>query len=58
MFGITGSACSGIGEYGVAENDIYFSSLLAAIIKNQEYDIIGSDLEKLLGRKPTDLKTY
>ncbi|MBE8722987.1 SDR family oxidoreductase [Sphingobacterium pedocola] len=45
-------------EYGVAENDIYFSSLLAAIIKNQEYDIIGSDLEKLLGRKPTDLKTY
>ncbi|RYF19526.1 MAG: SDR family oxidoreductase [Flavobacteriales bacterium] len=45
-------------EYGVTENDIYFSSLLAAITKNQEYDINGSDLEQLLGRKPTDLKTY
>lgn len=44
--------------YGVSENDIYFSSLLAAIIKNHEYDIKTSCLEQLLGRKPTDLKTY
>ncbi len=45
-------------EYGVTENDIYFSSLLAAIIKNHEYDVTDSDLEKLLGRKPTELKMY
>ncbi|PLK43958.1 SDR family oxidoreductase [Emticicia sp. TH156] len=45
-------------EYGVAEGDIWFSSLFAAIIKNNEYDITASDLEQLLGRKPTDLKTY
>jgi NAD(P)H dehydrogenase (quinone) len=45
-------------EYGVRESDIWFSSLFATVIENHEYDIVGSDLEKLLGRKPTDLKTY
>nr|WP_314499732.1 NmrA family NAD(P)-binding protein [uncultured Chryseobacterium sp.] len=45
-------------EYGVAEGDIGFSTLLAAIIKNDEYNIEVSDLEKLLGRKPTSLKAY
>ncbi len=45
-------------EYGVTEGDIWFSSLFASIIKNNEYDITASDLELLLGRKPTDLKTY
>jgi NAD(P)H dehydrogenase (quinone) len=45
-------------EYGVNGEDIWFSSLFAAVIKNNEYDITDSDLEKLLGRKPTDLKTY
>lgn len=45
-------------EYGVNENDIYFSSLLAAVIKNHEYDVKTSDLGQLLGRKPTDLETY
>ncbi|MDQ0594808.1 NAD(P)H dehydrogenase (quinone) [Chryseobacterium ginsenosidimutans] len=45
-------------EYGVNEGDIWFSKLFAAIIKNGEYDVDGSDIEQLLGRKPTDLKTY
>lgn len=45
-------------EYGVSEGDIGYSTLLAAIIKNDEYNIEVSDLEKLLGRKPTSLKTY
>ncbi|MCY0977126.1 SDR family oxidoreductase [Chryseobacterium wangxinyae] len=45
-------------EYGVTENDIYFSSLLAAIIRNHEYDVRESDLEELLDRRPTDLKIY
>ena len=45
-------------EYGVSDGDIWYSLLLAAIIKNNEYDITGSDLEKLLGYKPTDLRTY
>ncbi|MEL1254133.1 SDR family oxidoreductase [Flavobacterium sp. DGU38] len=45
-------------EYGVGAEDIYFSLLLAAIIENNEYDIAASDLEELLGRKPTDLRTY
>ncbi|SHG11186.1 SDR family oxidoreductase [Chryseobacterium vrystaatense] len=45
-------------EYGVSEGDIWFSKLFAEVIKNEEYDIKGSDIEQLLGRKPTDLKTY
>jgi len=45
-------------EYGLSDEDIWFSSLLAAVIKNHEYDIATSDLTELLGRKPTDLKTY
>lgn len=45
-------------EYGVSEMDIWYSSLLAAIIENGEYDVISSDLEDLLGRKPTDLEIY
>lgn len=45
-------------EYGVNEEDIWFSSLFAEIIKNDEYDVAGDDLEQLLGRKPIDLKTY
>ncbi|MNK52710.1 Quinone oxidoreductase 2 [compost metagenome] len=42
----------------VDEESIWYLSLLTAIIKNNEYDIASSDLEQLLGRKPTDLKTY
>lgn len=46
-------------SYGLSDEDIWYSSLLAAIIKNHEYYVDnGSDLENLLGRKPTDLKTY
>lgn len=45
-------------EYGVSEEDISYSLLFAAIIKNNEYDIKSLDLEQLLGRNPTDLKTY
>jgi len=45
-------------EYGLSDEDIWFSSLFAAVIKNHEYDIATSDLTELLGRKPTDLKTY
>ena len=43
---------------GIDESSIWYANLLAAIIKNGEYEIFSSDLEKLLGRKPTDLKTY
>lgn len=49
---------SRLKEYGVRDTDIWFSSLFAAIIKNGEYDTAASDLEILLGRKPTDLQTY
>ncbi|MCP2025175.1 NAD(P)H dehydrogenase (quinone) [Flavobacterium sp. HSC-32F16] len=45
-------------EFGLQNEDIYYSQILAAIIKNQEYNINVSDLENLLGRKPTDLKAY
>ena len=45
-------------EYGIQESDIQFSTLFAAIIKNEEYDVKGSDLEQLLGREPTDLRAY
>jgi NAD(P)H dehydrogenase (quinone) len=45
-------------EFGLQDEEIYYSQILAAIIKNEEYDIAVSDLENLLGRKPTDLKTY
>lgn len=45
-------------ENGVGEVDIWYYLILAAIIKNNEYDITSSDLEKLLGRKPTGLETY
>lgn len=44
--------------FGIDEGSIWYAKLLAAIIKNGEYEIFSSDLEKLLGRKPTDLKTY
>ncbi|WP_254412646.1 SDR family oxidoreductase [Dyadobacter diqingensis] len=45
-------------EYGVSDSDIWYSLLLAAIIKNNEYNITDSDLEKLLGYKPTSLDAY
>ena len=45
-------------EYGVGEGEIYISLLLAAVIKNHEYDTSVSALEELLGRKPANLKTY
>lgn len=45
-------------EYGVKQSDIWFSALFAAVIKNNEYNVLVTDLEKLLGRKPTSLKNY
>ncbi|ANF52241.1 hypothetical protein A0O34_17705 [Chryseobacterium glaciei] len=45
-------------ESGVDEGSIWYLSLLAAIIKNGEYEIFSSDLEQLLGRKPKDLNQY
>ncbi|RKR08939.1 NAD(P)H dehydrogenase (quinone) [Flavobacterium sp. 90] len=49
---------SQLREHGVSEDDIWVSSLFAAVIKNQEFDISRSHLAELLGRKPADLKTY
>ncbi len=40
------------------EMDIWYCSTLAAIIKNSEYEVSSPDLEKLLGRTPTGLRTY
>jgi NAD(P)H dehydrogenase (quinone) len=37
---------------------IAFASLLAGVIENGELDVCGNDLAQLLGREPTDLKTY
>lgn len=45
-------------EYGLSDYDVAISSLLAAVIKNDEYNIETSHLEALLGRKPTDIKDY
>lgn len=45
-------------QSGVDEGSIWYLSLLAAIIKNDEYEIAASDLERLLGRTPTNLKAY
>ncbi|REA56495.1 SDR family NAD(P)-dependent oxidoreductase [Dyadobacter luteus] len=43
---------------GLDEGSIWYLLLLTAIIKNDEYEISASDLEQLLGRKPTDLRQY
>lgn len=43
---------------GLNEDSIWYAQLLAAIIKNNEYEISSSDLEQLLGRKPVSLKQY
>ncbi|RZK40917.1 MAG: SDR family oxidoreductase [Pedobacter sp.] len=45
-------------EAGVDKGTIWYLSLLASIIKNNEYEIVESDLEQLLGRKPIDLQQY
>jgi NAD(P)H dehydrogenase (quinone) len=45
-------------EYGVSEEDIYYSTMFAAGIKNNEYDVCDSTLERLLGRAPTSLRDY
>lgn len=49
---------SQLKEYGVSEEDIYFSTMFAAGIKNNEYDVYDSTLERLLGRTPVSLKDY
>lgn len=45
-------------NYGVSKTDIWYSTLLASIIRNDEYNVVSSDLEKLLGNRPTDLEIY
>jgi NAD(P)H dehydrogenase (quinone) len=45
-------------EYGVNDQDIWFASLFAEIIKNEEYDVCDSTLERLLRRIPTSLEDY
>lgn len=49
---------SKLKEYGVSDGDIYYAAMLAAVIKNNEYDIFDATLERLLGRKPTSVKDY
>ncbi|WP_037573605.1 SDR family oxidoreductase [Sporocytophaga myxococcoides] len=41
---------------GIPENFVSIMTGFATDIKNHQYEIISSDFEKLLGRKPTDLK--
>lgn len=45
-------------DYGVSKMDIWYSALLASIIRNDEYNVVSSDLELLLGSRPTDLEIY
>lgn len=45
-------------EFGVSKMDIGYSVLLASIIRNDEYNVVSSDLETLLGSRPTDLEIY
>ncbi|TDX86441.1 SDR family oxidoreductase [Epilithonimonas xixisoli] len=45
-------------EYGVGEMDIWYLTLLASIIRNDEYNVVSSDLEELLGHRNTDLEIY
>lgn len=45
-------------EYGVSEIDVWYSSLLASIIRNDEYNVVSPDLEELLGHRATDLEIY
>ena len=49
---------SKLKDYGVSEMDIWYSTLLASIIRNDEYNVVSSDLETLLGNRPTDLEIY
>ena len=45
-------------EYSVGEMDIWYLTLLASIIRNDEYNVVSSDLEELLGHRSTDLEIY
>ncbi len=43
-------------QIGVPEIGIFIAAGFSADIKNHQYEIVTNDLEKLLGRKPTNLK--
>lgn len=43
-------------EWGVPEIGILIAAGFAVDISNNQYDVVTSDLEKLIGRKPTGLK--
>lgn len=43
-------------QFGVPEIGVIIVSGFSADIKNKQYEIVTNDLEKLLGRKPTNLK--
>lgn len=45
-------------QFGLPEGIVLMSVLFAAAIKNNDFEISYSDLENILGRKPTDLKTF
>lgn len=43
-------------QIGVPEIGIFIATGFSTDIKNEQYEIVTNDLEKLLGRKPTNLK--
>lgn len=45
-------------QFGLPDGIVLMSVLFAAAIKNNDFESPYSDLENLLGRKPTDLKTF
>lgn len=47
-----------LSQYGVNDDEIYMTSLLAEIIENGEYDVPDFTLSQLLGREPQSLKAY
>jgi len=47
-----------LGSFGLPDFLIYLTSGTVLDIKNHQYEIESSDLEKLLGRKPASLKNY
>ena len=45
-------------EHGVPDNLVSLSTHIARAMDAGEFDNSSSDFERLLGRKPTDLKTF
>ncbi|MFN3847928.1 MAG: SDR family oxidoreductase [Spirosomataceae bacterium] len=45
-------------QFGLPDGIVIMSVLFAASIKHNDFDTVYADLETILGRKPTDLKTF